>query len=283
METVKVICYKCEIDDAKFYDRENGFTYVQCNKCSLIYLNPRPILKELTSAHKTGMHRGEKTLNVTSKHDKSKIQSYIKILHDFFPSNLRDLSQNTSWLDIGCGNGEFMEAIKKINGKIKIKGLEPNQFKIQSCIKRELDVSWVDIEAHQKKYDYISLLNVYSHLPNPKEYIKKIKKNLKPRGELFIQTGHSSHLSPSIHHKPYYAPDHLSFANQSIVEEILEKNGFEIKLTRIYRHEQFPTLKTPKRVALELVKIMLNKGGNINNLFPKHPNRNMYIQAKLLE
>ena len=283
MNTEITNCYICNIDDANFYDEENGYTYVKCNTCSLIYLNPRPISSDISEAHKTGMHRGDKVIHVTGRFKKSKISTYITILKDFYTDGLSSFN-NKSWLDIGCGNGEFLEALKSINKNIKLKGSEPNEIKASTCLKRGLDVEWIaHLDKHTVKYDYISLLNVYSHLPDPVEFISKIKERLNPHGELFLQTGHSSHLPSTLHHKPYLAPDHLSFANREIVEGILVKMGFEIIHTNIYRNEQFPSFKTPKIIFIEALKILLNKGGDMHNFFPKHPNRNMYIRAKLVE
>lgn len=283
MKTVAVNCYNCGSEDAAHYDTENGYHYVKCNNCGLVYLNPQPSGEEISESHKTGEHRGETTINVTGKYQKKKVGTYLNVLKDFYPKGLPIADKETSkWLDIGCGFGEFLEALT-IFGKeqLYVKGSEPNQYKINSCLQRGLDVSFVDLQQQTTQYDFISLLNVYSHLPDPPAFIEILKKHLKKGGELLLQTGHSAHLPAQYHHKPYFAPDHISFANQEIVEDILKRAGFSILQTNIYRFGQFPKLTDVRGMAIQVAKIVLNKNGSIGNFFPKYPDRDMYIRARL--
>ncbi|NAS11525.1 class I SAM-dependent methyltransferase [Poritiphilus flavus] len=282
MKRISVTCYNCGESRSELYDEENGFTYVKCVGCGLVYLNPQPSQEEINSSHKMGMHRGDSTINVTGSYSPLKVKNYESVLKDFYTKE--SLSQDSlNWLDIGCGFGEFIESLGNYTGnKLKVIGSEPNKQKQSFCVDRNLDVTFFDIESHDVKYDFISMLNVYSHLPDPVQFVRTLKSKLKDKGELFLETGHSSHLAAEDHHKPYYAPDHISFANQSIVEDILKRNGFEIVQTKIYRHAQFPLItKNPVAVMKESAKILLNRNGSIKNLFPKSPNRDMYIRARL--
>ncbi|HTC00031.1 MAG TPA: class I SAM-dependent methyltransferase [Ferruginibacter sp.] len=279
MSLITINCYNCGSSEYSLYDIENGYKYVKCKNCNLIYLNPRPVNEDISASHKIGEHRGNKLINVTGKYKKQKITKYVNTLKDFYK---KDELENKNWLDIGCGFGEFMEAlILYTNSEIKIKGSEPNKYKIQSCKSRELDVSFIDLDNWDEKYDFISLLNVYSHLPDPIEFLKKIKRFLNPNGELFIETGHSSHLPVKYHQKPYYAPDHLSFANKEIVENILQRLGFEIIKTEVYRVENFPRITDIKGNLKQLARIFLRRGGSWSNLLAKYPNRDMFIRARL--
>ena len=51
---------------------------------------------------------------------------------------------------------------------------------------------------------------------------------LAPNGELLIQTGDTAGLTSQQHYRPLYLPDHLSFASEKIVVEILRSIGFDI-------------------------------------------------------
>ncbi len=279
MSLITINCYNCGSSEYSLYDIENGYKYVKCNNCNLIYLNPRPLNGDISASHEIGEHRGNKLINVTGKYKKQKVTRYINILKNFYK---KDELENKNWLDIGCGFGEFMEAlISYTNSEIKINGSEPNKYKIHSCKSRELDVSFIDLDVWDEKYDFISLLNVYSHLPDPIEFLKKLKRFLSTNGELFIETGHSSHLPVKYHHKPYYAPDHLSFANKEIVESILQRLGFDIIKTEVYRVENFPRIIDIKGNLKQLARIFLRRGGSWSNLLAKHPNRDMFIRARL--
>lgn len=282
MKTTHVTCYNCTSKKYEKYDTENGYQYVKCIDCGLVYLNPRPSEDEINAAHEIGLHRGENDFNITGVYSPMKVKRYIGIVNDFYKRQDFKL-RNSKWLDIGCGFGEFLETLKILFGEnLLLKGSEPNKYKGSSCIGRGLDVEFIDLANHPDKYDFISLLNVYSHLPNPVEFIHNLRRTLNDGGEIFLETGHSSHLPAKWHHKPYYAPDHLSFANQEIVENILTRNGFEILQTRIYRHEQFPRITEIKRIVRQLSNIVLSDG-RWGNLFPRQPNRDMFIRARLVD
>lgn len=275
---LEVGCYNCDSRDYFFYDSENGYNYVKCNNCGLIYLNPRPDNNEITNANRNGVHKGENEIDITGDYNTEKNKNYRSIISDFY--SIKELQlRNLKWLDIGCGFGEFIEVLNTYsNSRLDIIGLEPNLKKVMSCKQRNLNVDYFDIYNTDEKFDFISLLNVYSHLPNPVEYLTKVKDILTPHGELFLETGHSSHLPPKRHHKPYYAPDHLSFANKKIIENILERIGFRIIKTKIYRHPQI-VMKVSMKWFLILCFKLLTKKLSWRVLFP-HPHGDMYIRAK---
>jgi len=98
-------------------------------------------------------------------------------------------------MDIGCGNGEFLLALSKyFTHNIDAKGIEPNVHKQQVAKDKGLNVGFYDLKTTSEKYDTISILNVYSHLPDPVEALQTAG-FIETGGELIIETGDSSHLS----------------------------------------------------------------------------------------
>jgi SAM-dependent methyltransferase len=282
MNLINTACYNCNTVDSNFYDYENGYTYVKCIKCGLIYLNPRPAHDEILKANEYGVHKGETDFDITGTYNSKKVSKYLKILADFYRKEELQMNKK-KWLDIGCGFGEFIEALEQYsNSKLTLLGSEPNMKKIISCKKRNLAVDFFDLDDIHEKYNYISLLNVYSHLPNPVKYLTKIKESLAPEGELLLETGHSCHLPAKFHHKPYYAPDHLSFASREIVENILERIGFHILKTKIYRHPQFIYISSFKSFLYYSYELLIKKI-HWKDLFPRYPKRDMFIRAKMIQ
>lgn len=241
-----VACYNCGSDNHAFYASENGFTLVKCRSCGLLFVNPRPDDKEITDAHRLGVHRGEKKLDVAGRFTPSKVSKYMKILQDFYGETYPGGKKR--WLDIGCGHGEFLVALQKYsNDEIVGKGIEPDVRKQKSAQKRGLDVSYFDIGKHTERYDFISLLNVYSHLPDPVREIREWKRLLKPGGEIFIETGDTADLDSKDHPHPFRLPDHLSFASEKIVTDILERCEFKIVSIRKYSFVQTNLSSIAKR------------------------------------
>ncbi|PAF46713.1 hypothetical protein BKH46_06930 [Helicobacter sp. 12S02634-8] len=92
-------------------------------------------------------------------------------------------------LDIGCGLGQFLLALKKL-GYTHIKGIDTNPEAIKHCQNNGLDVEKItQITHYQGQYDFITMMHVLEHLPKDTiiptlHYIKTHL--LKPQGKLFI-------------------------------------------------------------------------------------------------
>ena len=247
----EVTCYHCGTSEHTLFASENGFQLVKCTGCGLLYVTPRPDEDEINSAHRCGVHRGQRELHVTGLFNEKRINRYLEILGDFFPD--RFAGRKVSWLDIGCGHGEFLIALNRFTGgNIETRGLEPNDQKAAAARSRGLDVSLFDLNTDSRRYDYVSALNVYSHLPNPPAMLGGWPVLFRPGGELFLETGDTADLSPKRHPRPFHLPDHLSFASRSIITSVLEQAGYEILDVRSYHS----TKPTPVAVAKEILKIV---------------------------
>lgn len=226
-----VRCYNCSSSETIPYATENGYNLVKCRGCGLLYLNPRPTEEEIVEGALQGLHKGDVTLDHTGKFDPIKLSFYKRILMDLYPHG----SPGKSWLDIGCGHGELLTSVNHVyKGTVSIKGSEPNLYKQRAARSRGLDVTYFDIFSHSKTYDVISLLNVYSHLPDPQVFLLRCKEMLASNGDLIIQTGDSAHFSAEEHFRPLFLPDHLSFASENIVTNILDRIGLEVVTVKHY-------------------------------------------------
>lgn len=274
MTLIKIRCYNCESDQFDSYDHENGFNLVRCSHCGLLYVNPRPALEEISAATQTGVHIGETVVNYSGTYNKTKIRKYLHVLSDFYPTNKFNLS-GKKWLDIGCGYGELLEALKIFTKDgIVAKGSEPNEMKAHIAQNNCLDVMYIDLEKCNEKYDVISLLNVFSHLPNPVTFLNDLKKNLNPGGEILLETGDTCHLSVKYHHRPYYLPDHLSFANQKIVEQIFKRLGF-----KIIKVKKYTCNFHLKRLIKDILDLALFRRDCLRNLFLHNCRQDMFIRC----
>ena len=271
-------CYNCSSQENTYYSEENGFTLVKCSGCGLLYVQNPPGLAEISKAHTQGLHRGEKAIEVTGRYSPTTVRRFSSVLKDLFEDGL---DGNIRWLDVGCGHGEFIEALQRFTPhSIQVIGSEPNTHKQESAKSRGLDVRFIDLDSHQATYDYISLLNVYSHLPNPVEFLAKLKELLRPNGELVIETGDTANLPAADHYRPFCLPDHLSFASEKIVTDVLKRLGFEIVLVRKYPFMELTGITFAKEFAKLFVP------GYTSRLLPlvssgkKYSQTDMYIRAR---
>jgi len=67
--------------------------------------------------------------------------------------------------------------------------------------------------------------------------------------------------------------------NAKSMEQILERLGFRILNVKIYRHTVFPPV-TLRAIARESVKRIIGQPSRLSDLFPREPNRDMFILAQ---
>jgi SAM-dependent methyltransferase len=259
---------------------ENGFTMVKCQGCGLLYVRERPDDNSIRDATAIGQHHGDETLDANVRYNAAVYPEYRKVLRQIFKPDFGDIR---SWLDVGCGYGEFIDVVRELSsGKIEMFGSEPNVTKQNAAKNRGLKVGYFDLDSHEMRYDMVSLLNVYSHLPDPAQFIGTLKRVIKPGGEFLIQTGDAAKFTASEILKPLCLPDHLSFASEKIVSDILNRNGFEVVSVN-----KFPDLPiNMKKIVKEIVKYILPKYDSYIKYYlnwHKYQDSRMYIRAKLVE
>lgn len=270
-------CYNCGSERNSFSAEENGYVLVRCASCGLLFVENPPDAKKISEAHRQGKHGGVNELDVTGSFKPAKVSQYLKILRKLYGS---ELLGEGAWLDVGCGHGEFMLAVQKFtHGRFAVRGTDPNDGKSESARSRGLNVHFMDLESHGLKYNVISLLNVYSHLPDPPNFLESVKGLLLPEGCLIVETGDTAGISDVDLPRPLLLPDHLSFATEEIVVGMLESMDFAIeKIVKV------PFMRNDViSIAKEFVKAVLPRHQSRLRYYLKWeiPKTDMYIRAKL--
>ncbi len=100
-------------------------------------------------------------------------------------------------LDVGCGNGYFSYQIS-LSGANFVLGLEPTQlsyhqfYALESLIKKPANIVVLPIRLKQlaikAKFDSVFSMGVLYHQKSPINHLLQLKKQLKPDGELVLET-----------------------------------------------------------------------------------------------
>ncbi len=103
-------------------------------------------------------------------------------------------------LDIGCGFGYTLRALKKL-GYTNIKGLEISEEQAIIAKKSGFDVILTDdttqwLNNNPEKFEFVILFDVLEHLPVEKqiEFLKAIHCVLKPKGKLLLTVPNANSL-----------------------------------------------------------------------------------------
>ena len=271
-----VACPLCGDKRSVPWGAENGFTCVKCGECGLVYVNPRPSLADISHANEIGEHRtADEVLRVVFKRSRRKANRYAATMRAMFP----DLVASTTpvhWLDIGAGFGELVEVLQAIlPAGSQVMGIEPMAPKAIDAQKRGLPVYQADLAQISQRFDVISLVNVFSHIPDFRDFLARLRPLLREGGELFVETGNGGDLA-SMQEYPdlLYLPDHLVFAGEAHLREYLEESGFSVRSTTTVR------VDTAVRFGKDLIKAAL--GRHIKLSVPyRSPFRRVLMRAQI--
>lgn len=251
---------------------------MRCDACALIYVNPRPVLSSIDAAVRTGAHGDDaQQLNVVSRRIDAKVVRYRRIFQRLFSDVWRS-GKPISWLDVGAGYGEIVEAITALAPVgSKIEGLEPMRPKAAQAIARGLTITEDYLRPTHPKVDYVSVVDVFSHIPKFDKFLLDVKYVLNPRGEIFIETGNLADLDNRNEFPGELGlPDHLVFAGERQLTGYIENAGFEIiQIERMRIDGIFNLLKN-------IVKKLLGRSVILTIPYTSKY-RQLLVRARLLE
>ncbi|RKF05136.1 methyltransferase family protein [Tenacibaculum lutimaris] len=124
-------------------------------------------------------------------------------------------------LDVGAGTGDFLKVCK--TGGWKITGIEPSD-KAREYAESKNIVLYENLnQVENNQFDVITLWHVLEHIPNLVEYIKQLKKLLKPNGVLIIAVPNHKSFDAK-HYKEFWAaydvPRHLWHFSKTAISKL---------------------------------------------------------------
>ena len=205
-----------------------SFALVKCDKCSLVFTNPRPEQSSLPDYYQSDQYishtdKGNSLINFIYKLvRKYTITRKIKLIDK--------LNRGSgSLLDYGCGTGDFIKAANKKGWHAY--GYEPDKDAKNIASARNPDKILDKIENHNGPFDIITAWHVIEHVSELNKTIKNLKKILAPDGHLIIALpNHKSY--DAAYYKEFWAgydvPRHLYHFDQESIKSFASK--FKLRL-----------------------------------------------------
>jgi 2-polyprenyl-3-methyl-5-hydroxy-6-metoxy-1,4-benzoquinol methylase len=247
-----IACPLCSTKESALWARENGYAAVKCRGCGLVYVNPRPPLHTISDASRTGLHKtNEGRLDVTFSRSEEKIRHYSNVIRTMFAAEIAR-GEPIRWLDVGAGYGEFVEAVLLAMPQgSSVCGIEPMKAKVASAKARGLPIVDTPLAQVKGPFDVISLINVFSHIPDFNAFLREVADRCSPQGVLFLETGNGGDIERTQYPDDLYLPDHLVFAGRNHIEMFLQKAAFRIVMTD---ERRIDSSSLAKRVIKSLLK-----------------------------
>jgi len=140
---------------------------------------------------------------------------------------LNSFLKKSEILEIGSGHGESLLEFDKLN--YNVTGIEPDKKNVQHLkqILKKCKIIESTAEDFQleTKFDLVWMSHVFEHLSNPLEFLKRLKKNIKNNGILFIEV---PNVEKENDYRTFTKTPHAYNYSAKSLQNILEKSGYEI-------------------------------------------------------
>ncbi len=225
----------------------------KCLKCGLIFSSPILEEKKIISLYKKSTLDYNKLLPYIS-------QTYGSYLNKFLPV----VPNNFKILDIGCGNGFFLEEAKRL-GFENVYGIEPSKNAVNKAkkdIKKNIKIEVFQKGSFPKSYfDVVTCFQTLDHLINPDICIKTTYEILRKGGVAYFVVHDTDGLSVKLfgEKSPIFDIEHIYLFNKNTLHGIFHKNGFKrIKVFNI--KNRYPVEYWIKMIPIPILlkKYLLN-------------------------
>ncbi len=227
MRLEPALCAICNVDDCtpvavgedfEYATTDIEFMAVQCRRCSLVYLNPRPDSSSIGDAYPSHYHafdfKKEGLGFIYQVRERLEARRLLKWC--------RTLPEDARILDFGCGDGFHMQILKKFGHETwQIEGIDCDARAVEGARRRGFEIHQGMIEEvhlNEGSYDLILMIMTIEHLAHPTDSLKRVSALLRPGGRVVIVTDNTGSPDFAIFGNRcwggYHFPRHLYLFNQ---------------------------------------------------------------------
>ncbi len=153
-------------------------------------------------------------------------------------------------LDVGCGDGSFLERVVSIGWAAA--GVDFDPVAIKNAKKRGLDVRLGGIEVFSDRlaqFSAITMSHVIEHVTDPIATLEKALELLKPSGTLYLDTPNIDSIGYKKfgkHWRGLEVPRHLVLFNWPALKDLLWRLGY-VNIKRVVRKDVYPRMASASR------------------------------------
>jgi SAM-dependent methyltransferase len=215
--TARTIVYR-DLSD-RFYSLGAGFAYARCDGCGLFQLAEVPA--DLGAYYRRyRVHERES-------------RAYRLLRRALIGSSYHFPSGPGSVLDIGCGNGWYLEAMRSRGWRIA--GFELDVEHARALAARLDAPIHTDLAAIAGPFDLVTFNFSFEHLDRPRRYLEAAHRLLRPGGELYLAVPNIEGREARLFEERWFhldAPRHVALFGKTLLARVLGEHGFDRIETR---------------------------------------------------
>ncbi len=228
-------CPLCPKTDNKIIrqrlSEEDSTTVYECGDCDLEFLNTWDDVEYVKSLYEGDKyiftHNAVETENVDLKFNEYDVR--YKRMKPY-------LNKSTSLLEVGCGDGLFLDRIR--NDVAIAEGIEMSPPQVEKV--RSMGFTCYDEMVGElvppRKYDVICMFAVLEHVPLVGDFLQQLKEYMHEDTHLFIEVPHRKNVLLNSYDVTsfqdfYYRAIHLYYFSAASLSKALTDAGFNVETT----------------------------------------------------
>jgi len=216
---------------------DQEYQFCRCLNCDHLYLKPRPTIKEI------GRIYPKEYATFTKRFATGGLLAWIKdrVLLGRFGALSAKLPESMRLLDIGCGDGRFLLALRKQLPNAALSGLDWSfgPLVVDELASANIKVLTGTIETAalpEEHYDVITMNQLIEHVWDVRLVLERCRRALKVGGLLAMETpnpdGWDRRFFKSGAWGAYYWPRHLNLFTRHHLSRVVAECGMEVVLAQ---------------------------------------------------
>jgi len=208
---------------------KQGFTFVRCAECRLVFVNPQVredvVLEEYRTAETNDLWFDVLTSERQLALDREKFGEILDLLEPYRGGG--------RLLDVGCSIGLFLDLSRErgwdgvgIEFAPRALAYAREQFGLEV-----LDVPLGDAGLEPESLDAVGLLSVLEHTNEPRRMLADVARVLRPGGAVYVVVPNVESLACRVLHeraRTFDGRNHLVYFSPSTLSDLFDRSGFGV-------------------------------------------------------
>jgi SAM-dependent methyltransferase len=222
-------CPLCGGSSHRTLFEKQGFTFVRCDDCRLVFVNPQVredvVLEEYRTAATNDLWFDVLTSERQLVLDREKFAEVLDLLEPYRGGG--------RLLDVGCSIGLFLDLARE--GGWSGVGLEfaPRAL---AYAREELGLEVLDVPLEEagfepESFDAVGLLSVLEHTNEPRRMLEDVARVLRPGGAVYVVVPNVESLACRVLHeraRTFDGRNHLVYFSPATLTELFDRAGFDV-------------------------------------------------------